>query len=64
MNPERRWLTISQAADFLQINLKTCYSMAARGELPSVRLGKRSLRIDGRVLEADLERQVAGRKAK
>ena len=54
---ERRWLTIAQASDFLQINIKTCYSMAARGELPCVKVGRRTLRIDGRRLSEQLEAQ-------
>jgi len=62
MNPEgRRFLTISQAADFLQINVKTCYSMAARGELPAVRVGRRTLRIDGRRLCEQLELQLSAK---
>jgi excisionase family DNA binding protein len=61
MNPERRWLTIVQAADFLQINVKTCYSMAARGELPAVRVGRRTLRIDSRRLCEQLELQLSAK---
>jgi len=65
MNPEgRRYLTIAQAADLLQVHIKTCYAMAARGEIPVVKIGKRTVRIDGRRLCDELERQVAGRNVK
>jgi excisionase family DNA binding protein len=57
----RRFLTIAQAADFLQINVKTCYSMAALGELPAVRVGRRTLRIDGRRLSEQLEVQLSAK---
>jgi len=65
MTPEgRRFWTIRQTADFLQINFKSCYAMAARGEIPFVRIGKRTIRIDARRLCEQLERQVAGKNVK
>ena len=57
----RRWLTIAQTAELLQLNPKTIYSMASRGSLPVVRIcpGRRKgLRIDRRELERRLEKQL------
>jgi len=54
---EKRWLTVSQAAEILQIHRKTAYSWAARGILPMVRISG-VLRVDRTRLEADLERQI------
>ena len=60
MNPEgRRYLTIGQAAVLLQVHIKTAYAMAARGELPAVRVGRRTVRIDGRRLSDQLEIQLS-----
>jgi excisionase family DNA binding protein len=63
MNLEgRRYLTIAQAAALLQVHIKTAYAMANRGEIPSVKIGRRTIRIDGRRLCEQLERQMVGRK--
>jgi excisionase family DNA binding protein len=61
---ERRWLTIAQAAELLQINRKTAYAMAAREALPIVRIssGRKGIRVDGRELERRLELQLKERK--
>jgi len=56
---ERRWLTIRETAELLQISVKGAYDMAAAGKLPAARVG-RLVRIDGRALEAELNRQVSG----
>ena len=61
MLPNRRWITISEAAELLGIRPKSAYSMVARGVLPAAKVG-RLVRIDLRALEADLEHQVVGRK--
>lgn len=66
MNPSlaHRWLTIAQAAEFLQLSPKCVYAMVARGDLPVVRIcpgRKKGLRVDGRELERRLERQLTER---
>lgn len=59
--PERRrWLTVKEVSVFLSVHEKTAYGWAARGLLPSVRVGG-SLRIDLPRLEEMLERQIAER---
>ena len=47
---DRRWLTIPQAAEILQLSAKTIYRLSVRGELPSLRIGH-TLRIDAEALE-------------
>jgi len=53
---ERRFITIAEAAFYLSISVKTCYKMASRGDLPSVKIG-RLRRIDLKVLSEKLEKQ-------
>lgn len=55
----RRWLTIAQAADYLGLSVKGTYGLAAAGKLPAAHVG-RLVRVDGKALEAELERQVSG----
>lgn len=50
-------LTVSELASYLHIHPKSIYEMAARGELPCVRIGAR-IRFDPR----DLDRWVSARK--
>jgi len=58
----RRWLTVSQAAEVLQIHPKTAYSWALTGRLPAARIGgsRKAIRIDRVALEAKLEQQAKG----
>ena len=51
------WITRQQAADRLQISLKTLDALIRRGQLPASRIGPKIVRID----ERDLEAFVAGR---
>jgi excisionase family DNA binding protein len=48
---EKSWLTVPEAAEELQIPRTRCYELIARGELPAVRIGERSIRINRRELE-------------
>jgi len=54
------WLTVPEAAQRLQIPRTRCYELIAAGELPAVRIGERSIRINGRELERFLleERRI------
>jgi excisionase family DNA binding protein len=48
---ERTWITVPEAAAELHIPRTRCYELIARGELPAVRIGKRSIRINWAELE-------------
>jgi excisionase family DNA binding protein len=49
---ERSWLTVPEAAVELRIPRTRCYELIQRGELPAVRIGERSIRVN----RAELER--------
>jgi excisionase family DNA binding protein len=55
------WLTVPEAAEELRIPRTRCYELIQRGELPAVRLGERSIRVNRRELEKFLleNRRVA-----
>lgn len=48
----RGWLTVPEAAEELRIPRTRCYELIQRGELPAVRIGERSIRVN----RAELER--------
>jgi len=63
---ERRWLTVKEAGQYLNLSPKTISDFCLRGLIPSIKLGH-SRRIDLKALEAKLERQagqVSGRGGK
>jgi excisionase family DNA binding protein len=47
----REWLRVPEAADLLGIPRSRCYELIQRGELPAVRVGERSIRVNRRELE-------------
>ena len=47
----RDWLTVPEAAEELHIPRTRCYELIQRGELPAVRIGERSIRVNRRELE-------------
>ena len=49
---ERTWITVPEAAEELHIPRTRCYELIQRGELPAVRIGERSIRVN----RAELER--------
>lgn len=49
---EKSWLTVPEVAEELHIPRTRCYELIARGELPAVRIGERSIRVN----KAELER--------
>ena len=61
---ELAWLTVPQAAKELQIARTRAYELVARGELPAVRIGERSIRVQRHELERFLleERRVVSAK--
>jgi excisionase family DNA binding protein len=60
---ERTWITVPEAAEELHIPRTRCYELIQRGELPAVRIGERSIRVNRAELERFLletRRVVAG----
>jgi excisionase family DNA binding protein len=51
---EKTWLTVPEAAEELRIPRSRCYELIQAGELPAVRIGERSIRINRRELEGFL----------
>ncbi len=49
---QKSWLTVPEAAEELRIPRTRCYELIQRGELPAVRIGERSIRVN----RAELER--------
>jgi excisionase family DNA binding protein len=48
---EKGWLTVPELAEELQIPRTRAYELIARGELPAVRIGERSIRVNRNELE-------------
>jgi excisionase family DNA binding protein len=48
---EKSWLTVPEAAEELQIPRTRCYELIQRGELPAVRIGERTIRVNRSELE-------------
>jgi excisionase family DNA binding protein len=48
----KSWHTVPEAAEVLRIPRTRCYELIQRGELPAVRIGERSIRVN----RAELER--------
>jgi excisionase family DNA binding protein len=47
----KEWLKVSEVADLLGLTPQRAYDLIARGELPAVRIGSRSIRVPRRELE-------------
>jgi len=45
------WLTVPQTAQLLQVPRSRAYELIQRGELPAVRIGERSIRVNRAELE-------------
>ncbi len=58
---QKSWLTVPEAAEELRIPRTRCYELIQRGELPAVRIGERSIRVNRHELEKFLleNRRVA-----
>ena len=48
---QKSWLTVPKAAQELRIPRSRCYELIQRGELPAVRIGERSIRVNRLELE-------------
>jgi excisionase family DNA binding protein len=57
----KSWLTVPETAAELGIPRTRCYELIQRGELPAVRVGERSIRVNRAELERFLleDRRVA-----
>jgi excisionase family DNA binding protein len=51
MDKENNWLKVPEAAPELRIPRSRCYELIANGELPAVRIGERSIRVNRPELE-------------
>ncbi|MEJ7872358.1 MAG: helix-turn-helix domain-containing protein [Rubrobacteraceae bacterium] len=60
----KRWLTVPETAEPLSVPRTRCYELIQRGELPAVRIGAKSIRVNRIELERFLleDRRVAGQK--
>ena len=61
---KRTWLTIPEVAEELRIPRTRAYELITRGELPAVRIGERSIRVNRNELERFLlesRRVLSGR---
>jgi excisionase family DNA binding protein len=47
----REWLTVPEVAEELKIPRSRAYDLVAHGDLPAVRIGERSIRLNRRELE-------------
>ena len=59
---QRGWLTVPETAVELGLPRSRCYELIGRGQLPAVRIGERSIRVNRRELERfllDTRRVVA-----
>jgi len=54
---EKQFLSPREVSEYVGLHLQTVYTMIARGEIPSARLGRKVL-IDKRRLDAQLEAQT------
>lgn len=59
--PRARFITVDAAAEMLSLHPMSVRKMISRGEIPSARFG-RSVRVDLRKLEAQLEVQAQGKR--
>jgi excisionase family DNA binding protein len=48
---EKGWLTVPDLAEELQIPRTRAYELIQRGDLPAVRIGERSIRVNRQELE-------------
>ncbi len=55
---EETWLTVPETAVLLRVPRTRCYELIQRGELPAVRIGERSIRVN----RAELERFLLERR--
>jgi len=64
MDREKVWLRVPEAAELLGLPRTRTYELIQQGELPAVRIGERSIRVNRAELERFLleSRRVVGTK--
>lgn len=62
MDREKVWLRVPEAAELLGLPRTRAYELIQRGDLPAVRIGERSIRVNRAELERFLleSRRVVG----
>jgi excisionase family DNA binding protein len=51
MGQKREWMKVPEAAEYFDVPRSRMYALIQRGELPAVRIGRRSLRVNRREAE-------------
>lgn len=51
MEQEKNWLTVPEVAEELRVPRSRAYELIARGDLPAVRIGERTIRVNRTELE-------------
>ncbi|MDQ3506931.1 MAG: helix-turn-helix domain-containing protein [Actinomycetota bacterium] len=54
---EKEWMKVPEAAELLGVTRSRMYDLVSRGEVPAVRIGERSIRVNRRDLEEFLRRE-------
>jgi excisionase family DNA binding protein len=54
---EKEWMRVPEAAELLGVPRSRMYDLVSRGEVPAVRIGERSIRVNRRDLEEFLRRE-------
>ncbi len=54
---EKEWMKVPEAAELLGVPRSRMYDLVSRGEVPAVRIGERSIRVNRRDLEEFLRRE-------
>ncbi len=62
---QRVWMKVPEAADHFRVPRSRMYALIQNGDLPAVRIGERSIRVDLREVERFLKenRRVFGSKS-
>ncbi len=56
---EKEWMKVPEAAEWLGIPRSRMYDLVAKGSVPAVRIGERSIRLNRRELERFLVEERA-----
>ncbi|MBW2645927.1 MAG: helix-turn-helix domain-containing protein [Deltaproteobacteria bacterium] len=52
---QRRWISVREAAEYLDLHVKTIYGLVARGTIPFSKISGYGIRIDRKALDRMLE---------
>ena len=52
VNPDRRWISLSEAADYCGMNEKSIRRYIAAGKLKAYRVGSKTIRLDQNEIDA------------